>query len=148
MVSRVMSAAVGAVLVVSACGVRMSQPAAGNPNVTRQDFTVFAPFSYRSELPRVSFYPRLAMPGKEVIVMARPIQGFSGETCLRIIDADAFAWHETCWQGGDSRRVTFRPVRTGPHIGYLAYADGDAWRTSAKDKAELCVLGGDDGSCP
>jgi hypothetical protein len=137
MVSRVMSAAVGAVLVVSACGVRMSQPAAGNPNVTRQDFTVFAPFS-----------PRLAMPGKEVIVMARPIQGFSGETCLRIIDADAFAWHETCWQGGDSRRVTFRPVRTGPHIGYLAYADGDAWRTSAKDKAELCVLGGDDGSCP
>jgi hypothetical protein len=89
MVSRVMSAAVGAVLVVSACGVRMSQPAAGNPNVTRQDFTVFAPFSYRSELPRVSFYPRLAMPGKEVIVMARPIQGFSGETCLRIIDADA-----------------------------------------------------------
>ncbi len=142
-----MSAAVGVALVASACGVRMSQPAPGNPNVTLQDFTLFAPLSYRAELPRVQFYPRIAMPGKEVIVMARPVQGFTGETCLRVIDVDAFAWLETCWEGGDSRRIPFQPVRVGKHIGYLAYASAKGWATSANDKAELCVLG-EDANCP
>jgi len=129
-----MIALLGAAVIVS-CGMDHPSP------------PIFAPLSYRSELPRVSFYPPLAMPGKEVIVLARPMAGFSGETCLRIIDADAFAWHETCWQGGDSRRVTFEPVRAGRHIGYLAYASGDGWLTTAKDRAELCVLG-EGADCP
>ena len=142
-----MSVAVGVALVASACGVRMSQPAPGNPAIPAQAFPLFTPLSYRAELPRVQFYPAIVFQGKEVIVMARPVQGFSGEACLRVIDVDGMAWHETCWEGGDSRRIPFRPVRVGRHIGYLAYADRGGWRTSANDKAELCVLG-EGADCP
>ena len=108
---------------------------------------VFPPLSYHASLPRVSFYPQLAMPGAEVVIMARPVRPFTGETCLRVVDLDAFAWHETCWEGGDSRRVLFQPKRVGKHIAYLAYNRGDGWVTSAKDRAELCVLG-EDAGCP
>lgn len=107
---------------------------------------VFAPLSYRSELPRVSvFPPAFVMAGHELIVVARPLT--RGEVCLRVIDADAFAWHETCWEGGDSRRIPFRPMRPGRHIAYLAYHTRDAWSTSARDKAEFCALG-EGADCP
>jgi hypothetical protein len=108
---------------------------------------IFTPLSYRSELPRVSSYPPLVMPGKEVVLLARPHQGFTGEACLRVIDADATPWHETCWEGGDSRRITFLPRRVGRHTAYLAYRDGDTWLTGPRDRATLCVLG-EDADCP
>jgi hypothetical protein len=127
------------------CGLAMLSPSCTADRAGRP--VVFPPFSYRSELPRVSFYPRIVMPGKEVVIMARPMEGFSGETCLRVIDGDAFAWFETCWEGGDSRRVTFQPVKVGRHFGYLAYASGDGWLTTSNDKAELCVLG-ENADCP
>jgi hypothetical protein len=127
--------AVVAVLLVSACS---TPPPAS---------VVFPPLSYNANLPRVSFYPQLVMPGKEVVILARPMRPFTGETCLRVIDVDAFAWHETCWEGGDSRRIPFRPMKPGRYVGYLAYASGDGWLTTAKDKAELCVLG-EDANCP
>jgi hypothetical protein len=108
---------------------------------------VFEPFSYRSDLPRVSVYPSLAMIGTEIVLMARPIEEFEGEICLRVIDDDATAWHETCWEGGDSRRITFLPRRVGRHVAYLAYRDGDTWLTGPRDRATLCVLG-EDADCP
>lgn len=101
--------------------------------------------SYRSELPRVSVYPKLAMPGSEMILVARPL--VASDVCLRVIDADAFVWHETCWQGGDFRRITFRPMRASAYVAYLAYRVGDAWATGPQDRVSFCIVG-EDAGCP
>lgn len=107
----------------------------------------FAPLSYRAELPRVSVYPALVMPGAVVIVLARPLATAAmTEACLRIDDAAGFAWLETC---GDttSRRVPFRPATIGRHVAFLYYptADGPVYRRA--ERAEFCVLG-ENADCP
>lgn len=97
---------------------------------------------------RVRVFPSFVQPGSEVIVQTRPLAG-AVCTCLRIIDGDGMAWAESCGADGP-RRVPFRPSHPGKHIAYLAYQRPDGtWTTSAKDKAEFCVLGGDTGDiCP
>lgn len=101
--------------------------------------------SYRSELPRVSVYPQLAMPGADMVLVGRPL--VASEVCLRVIDRDGFAWFETCWEGGDSRRIPFRPSRVGAHVAYLAYRVGETWATGPRDRVTFCVLG-EDAGCP
>lgn len=108
-------------------------------------YPVFKPLSYRSDLPRVTAYPDFAMPGAEVVLVARPL--VATEVCLRVIDRDAFVWHETCWEGGDYRRIPFHATRTGTHTAYLAYAAGDGWATDASHRDTFCVVG-EDAGCP
>jgi hypothetical protein len=114
---------------------------------SRPASVVFPPLSFRSDLPRVSVYPAIAFPGHEIIIMARPLKVAPNvEACVRVVDRDGFAWHETC---GDtqSRRVTFHPVRTGIHIAYLYYPTPDGLIHLKADRAELCVVG-EDSQCP
>jgi hypothetical protein len=127
------------------CGLAIGLPACGGPS--KPASVVFPPLSYRSDLPRVSVYPTLVMPGSEVIVMTRPLKLLPAvEACLRIVDGDGFAWHETC---GDtaSRRVPFRPSKVGRHIAYLYYPMADGPLHLTKDRAEFCVLG-EQADCP
>lgn len=107
---------------------------------------VFPPLSYRSNLPRVTVYPQIAMPGAEVIVVVRPLRFGPEEACLRVIDRDGFAWMESC---GDtqSRRVPFRPSKVGAHIAYLYYVTADGPLHLSGDRAAFCVVGEDD-NCP
>lgn len=102
--------------------------------------------SYRTEMPRVSVYPRLTMPGQDVIIVARPLQ--AGMVCLRVIDSDAFVWDESCWEDGSYDRITFTPMKPGRYIAYLAYQRGDdGWVTTANDDADFCAVG-EDAGCP
>jgi hypothetical protein len=109
--------------------------------------TVFQPLSYNAKLPRVSVYPEFVFPGGEVIVMARPSKALPAvEACVRVIDADGFAWQETC---GDtaSRRIPFRPSKAGTHIAYLYYPMADGPVHFSADRAEFCVVG-EGADCP
>lgn len=111
-----------------------------------QPAPVFQPLSYRDTLPRISVYPKLAMPGHEVIIVARPVKVANVDACVRVVDRDGFAWLETC---GDtsSRRVTFRPTRTGHHTALIYYETLDGPRYAPGDRAEFCVLG-EEADCP
>jgi hypothetical protein len=107
---------------------------------------VFTPMSFRSELPRVRVYPPLVMRG-EVVIMARPIDGYRGEVCLKVMDTDGATWLESCWDTGEPRRVTFHPSRIGKHLVVLAYNTDKGWLSGPEDMADLCVLG-EDADCP
>lgn len=124
------------------CGLAMLSPSCSEPRYPAVSMPVL---SYRSELPRVSIYPHLVMSGAAVIVVARPL--VASDVCMRVIDTDGFAWHETCWQGGDSRRITVRLSKPSAYVAYLAYRVGDGWVTGPLDRASVCVLGEGSG-CP
>jgi hypothetical protein len=107
---------------------------------------VFQPMSYRAELPVVTVYPRLALPGSEVVIVARPPEGVRVPACLRVVDRDGAAWKETCGDGL-SRRITFRPMRTGTHTAYLVLEAEDGVLTHAAWKETFCVVG-EESDCP